>query len=185
MAYLPPRSFSGLQLDENLVIAMIVHVLGAVRVTAFAKIDLSGVERQPRRAARAIHFEHRAFDGIEKVVVVVAVSVDALAGLQREFPDAHALVLENHLGSDFGHGLLLIGDMGCKQIIKDDEPTVSLQRWLRFGQAQKHLLTRQLQLSAAGAGVSKAQWDQELQKLKLVVERSLQLTPTWARGRAR
>ena len=90
-------------------IAMVVHVPGAVRVTALAKIDLSGVEREARRAARAIHFERGAFDGIEKVVVVVAVSVDALAGLQREFPDADALVLENHLGSDFGHGLLSIG----------------------------------------------------------------------------
>jgi hypothetical protein len=45
---------SRLQLDENLVIAMVVHVLRGVRVTAFAEIDFAGVQRQPCGATSSV-----------------------------------------------------------------------------------------------------------------------------------
>jgi hypothetical protein len=46
-------------------------------------------------AAGAGNLESSALDRIEEVVVVVMMWLNALAGLEREFPDANALVLEN------------------------------------------------------------------------------------------
>src|SRR5439155_20929504 len=81
----PGESTSGLQLDQHLVIAMVVDIPRRVGVAALAEVDLAGLQSQPRDAARAGDFQSTALDRIEKVVVVMMVLLDALAGLQREF----------------------------------------------------------------------------------------------------
>ena len=91
----PVESTSAFQFDQDLVIAMVVDIPRRVSVAAFAEVDLAGIQGQPGDAAGAGDFESTALDRIEKVVVVVMVRLNALAGLEREFPDANALVLEN------------------------------------------------------------------------------------------
>src|SRR3989442_2918636 len=95
---------SGFKFDQHVVIAMVVDIPRRMGVAAFAEVDLAGIQSQPGNAARAGDFESATLDWIEKVVVVMTVRLNALAGLEREFPDANAFVLENQLGSNFRHG---------------------------------------------------------------------------------
>ena len=97
-----PR-ISALQFDQNLVIAVVVDIPGGVGIAPLAEVDLTGVQRQSGNAAGARHLEGCALDGVEKIVMVMAMGFNALSGLQRELSHANALVLENQLGSDFGH----------------------------------------------------------------------------------
>src|SRR3989442_6733183 len=94
---------SGFKFDQHLVIAMVVDIARRMGVAAFAEVDLAGIQSQPGDAAGAGDFESATLDWIEKVVVVVTVRLNALAGLQREFPDPNALGLANQLGSYFRH----------------------------------------------------------------------------------
>lgn len=84
-------------------IAMVVDILRRVGVATFAEVGLAGFQRQPGDAAGAGHLESPALDRVEEEIVVMVVRFNALAGLERELSDANALVLENQLGSDFGH----------------------------------------------------------------------------------
>ena len=74
---------------------MVVDIPCRMGVATFAEVNLAGVQSQLSDAAGAGNLESSALDRIEEVVVVVAVRLDTLAGLEREFPDANALVLEN------------------------------------------------------------------------------------------
>lgn len=95
---------SRLQLHQHFVIAMIVDVPGGMGVAALAEVHLAGIQRELSDAAVACYLKCAAFDGVEEVIVVMAVRFDALARLQRKFSDANLIILENHLGSDIGHG---------------------------------------------------------------------------------
>ena len=74
---------------------MVVDIPRRMGVAAFPEVDLAGIQSEPGDAAGAGDFESAPLDRIEEVVVIVMVRLDALAGLEREFPDANALVLEN------------------------------------------------------------------------------------------
>src|SRR5437870_6487838 len=93
---------------------MVVDIPRRVGVAALAEVDLAGLQSQPRDAGRAGDFQSTALDRIEKVVVVMMVLLDALAGLQREFPGPNAFVLENQLGSNFPHGDPLSNGAGSR-----------------------------------------------------------------------
>lgn len=94
---------SGLQFHQHFVISMVVDVLRGMRVTALAEVNLTRFKVEPGDTAFAYDLECPAFDGVEKIVVVMAVRFNALAWLEREFPDTNLVVLKNHLRSDVGH----------------------------------------------------------------------------------
>ena len=60
---------------------MVVDIPRRMGVVAFAKIDLAGVQSQPGDSGGADHLESTTLDWIEKVIVVVMVRLNTLAGL--------------------------------------------------------------------------------------------------------
>ena len=74
---LPPpmaqKSHSAFQFDQYLMIAMVVHVTGAVSITGFSKIDLPCIQRHLFDSAVAHDLQRCPLDGIEQVITLVLV----------------------------------------------------------------------------------------------------------------
>jgi hypothetical protein len=63
---------------------MVVDTPRRMGVAAFSLVDVAGIQSQPGDAAGAGDFESATLERMEKVVVVMTVRLNALAGLQRE-----------------------------------------------------------------------------------------------------
>src|SRR4051794_752477 len=124
------REQSGLELDQHLMVAMIVYVPRRMRIAAFAEINLTRVQCQPRGPGRPCHFKRGAFNRVKKIIVIVLMRFHAFPRPQRELPDAHAIIFEYQPGSDLCHNKF--PPLRCKRMTLSLSQTV---HWLAMRSA--------------------------------------------------